>query len=111
LLLYSSYLPLGVPNWTVIYINTVPHHRAAQDRAAQLDIALQRLQAIYSRPGTSAAVSQESSSSDDTTSSRESGGEEAEEVGSDGAMETSGEASSDSSQGTGDDEGSEEDAP
>jgi hypothetical protein len=21
----SSYLPLGVPNWTVIYINTVPH--------------------------------------------------------------------------------------
>jgi hypothetical protein len=22
LLLYSSYLPLGVPNWTVIYINT-----------------------------------------------------------------------------------------
>jgi hypothetical protein len=23
--LYSSYLPLGVPNWTVIYINTVPH--------------------------------------------------------------------------------------
>jgi hypothetical protein len=26
LLLYSSYLPLGVPNWTVLYIiNTVPH--------------------------------------------------------------------------------------
>jgi hypothetical protein len=25
LLLCSSYLPLGVPNWTVIYINTVPH--------------------------------------------------------------------------------------
>jgi hypothetical protein len=24
LLLCSSYLPLGVPNWTVIYINTVP---------------------------------------------------------------------------------------
>jgi hypothetical protein len=24
LLLYLSYLPLGVPNWTVIYINTVP---------------------------------------------------------------------------------------
>jgi tryptophan-rich sensory protein len=24
-MLYSSYLPLGVPNWTVIYINTVPH--------------------------------------------------------------------------------------
>jgi hypothetical protein len=27
LLLCSSYLPLGVPNWTVLYIiNTVPHH-------------------------------------------------------------------------------------
>jgi hypothetical protein len=27
LLLYSSYLPLGVPNWTVLYIiNTVPYH-------------------------------------------------------------------------------------
>jgi hypothetical protein len=25
LLLFSSYLPLGVLNWTVIYINTVPH--------------------------------------------------------------------------------------
>jgi hypothetical protein len=25
LLLCSAYLPLGVPNWTVIYINTVPH--------------------------------------------------------------------------------------
>jgi hypothetical protein len=25
LLLCSSYLPLGVSNWTVIYINTVPH--------------------------------------------------------------------------------------
>jgi hypothetical protein len=24
LLIYSSYLPLGVPNWTVIHINTVP---------------------------------------------------------------------------------------
>jgi hypothetical protein len=24
LLLCSSYLPLGVPNWTVIYINTTP---------------------------------------------------------------------------------------
>jgi hypothetical protein len=24
LLLYSSYLPLGVPNWMVIYINTMP---------------------------------------------------------------------------------------
>jgi hypothetical protein len=27
LLLCPSYLPLGVPNWTVIYINTVPHHQ------------------------------------------------------------------------------------
>jgi hypothetical protein len=26
LLLCSSYLSLGVPNWTVIYINTVPRH-------------------------------------------------------------------------------------
>jgi hypothetical protein len=25
LILCSSYLPLGVPNWTVIYINTVSH--------------------------------------------------------------------------------------
>jgi hypothetical protein len=91
--------PLGTPD------------RAVQDRAAQLDIALQHLQAIYARPGTSAATGQESSSSDDTTSSRESGGEEAEEAGSDGAMESSGEASSDSNQGTGDDKGSEEDAP
>jgi hypothetical protein len=83
--------------------------RAAQDRAARLDIALQRLQAIYARPGTSAATGQESSSSDDTTGSGESGGEEAEEVNGDGAMESSGEASLDSSQGTGDDEDSEED--
>jgi hypothetical protein len=30
LLLCSSYLPLGVPNWTVIYINTVPHHPSLQ---------------------------------------------------------------------------------
>jgi hypothetical protein len=51
--------------------------RAAQARAAWLDIALQRPQAIYACPGTSAAVGQESSSSDDTTSSGESGGEEA----------------------------------
>jgi hypothetical protein len=71
--------------------------RVAQDRAARLDIALQRLQAIYARPGTSAAAGQESSSSDDTTSSGESGGEEAEEAGGDSAMESSGEASSDSS--------------
>jgi hypothetical protein len=31
LLLCSSYLPLGVPNWTVFYIiNTVPHQRVAE---------------------------------------------------------------------------------
>jgi hypothetical protein len=81
--------------------------RAALARVARLDIALQRLQAIYARPGTSAAAGQESSSSGDTTSSGESGGEEAEEAGGDGATESSGEASSDSSQGTGDDEDSE----
>jgi hypothetical protein len=28
LMLCSSYLPLGVPNWTVIYINTVPQQAA-----------------------------------------------------------------------------------
>jgi hypothetical protein len=77
--------------------------RVAQDRAAQLDIALQRLQSIYARPGTSAAAGQESSSSDGTTSSGESGG--------DGATEYSGEAFLESSQGTRDDEGSEGDAP
>jgi acetolactate synthase regulatory subunit len=85
--------------------------RAAQARAARLDIALQRLQAIYPRPGTSAAVGQESSSSSDTASSGEFGSEEAEEAGGDGETESSGEASSESSQGTGDGEGSEEDAP
>jgi hypothetical protein len=83
----------------------------AQARAARLDIALQRLQSIYARPGTSAAVGQESSSNNDTTSSGESGGEEAEEAGGDGATESSGEASSESSQGIGDSEGSEENAP
>jgi hypothetical protein len=82
--------------------------RAAQDRPARLDIALQRLQAIYARPGTSAAAGQEGSSSDGTTSSGESGGEEAGEADGDGAMGSSGETSSGSSQGTGDDEDSEE---
>jgi hypothetical protein len=43
--------------------------RAAQARAARLDIALHRLQAIYSRPGTSSAARQESSSSNEATSS------------------------------------------
>jgi hypothetical protein len=85
--------------------------RAAQDRAARLDSALQRLQAIYARPGTSAATGQESSSSSDATSFGESGSEEAEEASDDGATESRGEASSGSSQGTGDDEDSKEDAP
>jgi hypothetical protein len=31
LLLYSSYLPLGVPNWTVIYINTSANSKAITD--------------------------------------------------------------------------------
>jgi hypothetical protein len=77
--------------------------RAAEARAAWLDIALQRLQAIYARSGTSAAVGQESSSSGDSSSSGESGGEEAEGE-DDEATESSGAASSGSSQGTGDDE-------
>jgi hypothetical protein len=85
--------------------------REAQARAARLDIVLQCLQSIYARPGTSAAVGQESSSNNDTTSSGESGGEEAEEAGGDGAIESSGEDSSESSQGIGDSEGSEENAP
>jgi hypothetical protein len=79
--------------------------RAAQDRAARLDVALQRLQAIYTHPGPSAAAGQEGSSSDGTTSSGESGGEEAD---GDSATGSSGETFSGSSQGTGDDEGSEE---
>jgi hypothetical protein len=78
--------------------------RVAQARADRLDVALQRLQAIYARPGPSAAADQGSSSSGDSSSSRESGSEEAEEVGG-GASESSGDASSGSSQGTGDDEG------
>jgi hypothetical protein len=84
--------------------------RVAQARAARLDITLQRLQAIYARLGTSAAAGQEGSSSRDTTSSGESGSEGAEDAGDDGATESSREASSGSSQGTGDDEGSKEDA-
>jgi hypothetical protein len=77
--------------------------RTAQARAARLDIALQRLQAIYARPGLSAAAGQGSSSSSDTSSSGESGSEEAGEDDG-GAMESSGDASLGSSQGTGDDE-------
>jgi hypothetical protein len=84
--------------------------RAAVDRAARLDIALQRLQAIYARPRTSAAAGQEGSSSDGTMSSGESGGEEAGEADGDDATGSSGETSSGSSHGTGDDEGSEENA-
>jgi hypothetical protein len=76
---------------------------AAQARAGRLDIVLQRLQAIYARPGTSTAAGQGSSSSGDTSSFGKSGSEEAEEDDS-GAMESSGDASSGSSQGTDDDE-------
>jgi hypothetical protein len=84
--------------------------RAAVARAARLYIALQRLQAIYASPGTSAAAGQEGSSSDGTTSSGESGDEEAGEADGDGATGSSGETSSGSSHGTGDDESSEENA-
>jgi hypothetical protein len=82
----------------------------AQARAERLDIALQRLQALYARPRTSTAAGLEGSSNGDATSSGESGSEGAEEVGDDGAMESSGEASSGSNQGTSNDEDSEEDA-
>jgi acetolactate synthase regulatory subunit len=51
--------------------------RSAVARAARLDIALRRLQAIYARPGAPAAADQESSSSGDTSGSGESGSEEA----------------------------------
>jgi hypothetical protein len=78
--------------------------RAAQARAERLDVALQRLQAIYARPGPSTAADQGSSSSGDSSSSGESGSKEAEEDDI-GASESSGDASSGSSQGTGDDEG------
>jgi hypothetical protein len=60
--------------------------RTAQDRAARLDSALQRLQAIYACPRTSAAAGQESSSSGDATSSGESSSEEAEEASDDGVQ-------------------------
>jgi hypothetical protein len=83
--------------------------RMVQARAKHPDIALQRLQALYACPGTSAALGQEGSSSGDTTSSGESGSEGAEEAGDDGVTESSREASSGSSQGTGDDKGFEED--
>jgi hypothetical protein len=82
--------------------------RAELARAAWLDIALWQLQAIYARPGTSAAAGQESSSSDGTTSSGESGGEEAGEVVGDGTTGSSGETSLGSSQGTSDNKDSEE---
>jgi acetolactate synthase regulatory subunit len=78
--------------------------RAAVARAGRLDIGLRRLQAIYARPGAPAAADQESSSSGENSGSEESGGEEAGEE-DDGAMESSEEASSGPSQGTGDDEG------
>jgi hypothetical protein len=40
LLLYSSYLPLGVSNWTVIYINTVPQQ-------APTDLALPPINSLH----------------------------------------------------------------
>jgi hypothetical protein len=49
---------------------STPDH-VAQERATRLDSALQRLQAIYARPRTSAATGQESSSSGEATSSGE----------------------------------------
>jgi hypothetical protein len=79
--------PLGTPDRVAVY------------RAARLDIALRRLQAIYACSG---APAPESSSSGDTSSSGESGSEEAED---DGATDSSKGASSSSSQGTEDDEG------
>jgi acetolactate synthase regulatory subunit len=81
--------------------------RAAQARAEQLDVALQRLQAIYARLGPSAAADQGSSSSGDSLSSGGSGSEEAGED-DDRASESSGDASSGSSQGTSDGEGNTE---
>jgi hypothetical protein len=61
--------PLGTPD---------PH---AVARAARLDIAIQRLQVIYSWPGMLAAARLESSSSKEATSSEESGDAEAMESG------------------------------
>jgi hypothetical protein len=75
---------------------------SAMTRAVQLDIALQRLQAIYACPGAPTAADQESSSSSDTSGFGESGSEEAEED-DDGATESSEGASLGSSQGTDDD--------
>jgi hypothetical protein len=85
--------------------------RVVQARAAHLGIALQHMQAIYSRPGTSSAAGQESSSSEEATSSGETDDEEATESGDDGATDSSGEASLGSCQCTGDDGSSKEDAP
>jgi hypothetical protein len=73
--------------------------RTAQARAARLDIALQQLQAIYVRPGTSAAVGQGISSSGGSSSPEESGSKEARKDNG-GATDSSGDVSSGSSQGT-----------
>jgi hypothetical protein len=51
--------------------------RQAVARAARLDIAIQRLQVIYSRPGTSSAARPENSSSEEEPSSEESSDAEA----------------------------------
>jgi hypothetical protein len=50
-------------------------------RAPRVDTAIQRLQAIYLRPGMQAAARSESSSSEEGTSSKESDDEEAAELG------------------------------
>jgi hypothetical protein len=87
--------------------------RQAITRAARLDITLQRLQAMYSRPSASSAARPESSSNEEATSFGESGDEEAAESGDEEAVVSSDEeeASSVSSQGLSDDKSSEEDAP
>jgi hypothetical protein len=79
--------------------------RQAIARAAHLEIAIQRLQAIYSRPGTAAAARPESSSSKEATSSEGSSDEEAVVSGNEEA------ASPVSSMDLDDADSSEEDAP
>jgi hypothetical protein len=79
--------------------------RWAIARAVSLDIAIQRLQAINSHPGTSSAARPESSSSKEATSSEESGDEEAAEFGDEEA------ASPASSMDLDDADSSEEDVP
>jgi hypothetical protein len=65
-----------------------PDHRAIA-KATRLDMALQRLQAIYSRLGTSSAARPESSSSEEATSSEESRDEDVAESGDEEAAKSS----------------------